>query len=171
MIITTAIPKITDEFGSITDIGWYGAAFYLTSCAFQPLFGKLYSFLSIKAVLLTSIFLFEVGSLVCGTAPNSAALIIGRAIAGWGTAGISSGAVSLAAITPFLVKKVRHRLTLISRSSPSHTWFRCTSGQCIRVCMGRYSAWHRLLAHCWEERLPRKPLGDGASTSTSRLEG
>ncbi|KAM5489870.1 hypothetical protein MaudMau93_002997 [Microsporum audouinii] len=25
-IIATAIPKITDEFGSVGDIGWYGAA-------------------------------------------------------------------------------------------------------------------------------------------------
>ncbi len=44
MIIATAIPKITDEFNSVTDIGWYGSAYLLTTCAFQLMFGKLYTF-------------------------------------------------------------------------------------------------------------------------------
>lgn len=35
--------------------------------------------------------IFELGSLVCGVAPNSIALIIGRAIAGLGSAGILTG--------------------------------------------------------------------------------
>lgn len=37
--------------------------------------------------------LFEVGSLVCALAPNSTTLIFGRAVAGMGSAGISSGAM------------------------------------------------------------------------------
>lgn len=39
-----------------------------------------------------AILLFEVGSALCGAAPNPTALIIGRAIAGAGSAGIFSGA-------------------------------------------------------------------------------
>jgi MFS family permease len=35
--------------------------------------------------------LFLLGSLICGVAPNSIALIIGRAIAGLGSAGILTG--------------------------------------------------------------------------------
>ena len=35
--------------------------------------------------------IFEVGSALCGAAPNSTAFIIGRAIAGLGSAGIFSG--------------------------------------------------------------------------------
>lgn len=97
MIITTAIPQITDDFKSVTDIGWYGSAYLLTTCAFQLLFGKLYSFYSIKATFLTTIILFEVGSAVCGAAPTSVAFIVGRAIAGLGAAGIFSGVVSLPA--------------------------------------------------------------------------
>lgn len=38
-------------------------------------------------------FLFEVGSAICGAAPNSTAFIFGRAVAGIGSAGISGGAV------------------------------------------------------------------------------
>jgi MFS family permease len=96
MIITTAIPQITNDFNSVTDIDWYGSAYQLTTCAFQLLFGKIYSFYSIKATFLISVFLFEAGSAVSGAAPNSDAFIIGRAIAGIGGAGILSGMVSQA---------------------------------------------------------------------------
>lgn len=95
MIITTAIPQITNDFNSVTAIGWYGSAFLLTSCAFQLLYGKIYSFYSIKATFLAAVLLFEVGSAVCGAAPCSAVFIAGRAIAGLGSAGVVSGVVSL----------------------------------------------------------------------------
>ncbi|KAK4210823.1 major facilitator superfamily domain-containing protein [Rhypophila decipiens] len=93
LIITTAIPEITNEFHSVTDIGWYGAAYLFTNCAFMLLTGKIYTFWSVKLVLLTSILLFEVGSAICGAAPNSVAFIVGRAIAGIGAAGIMSGVI------------------------------------------------------------------------------
>ncbi len=96
-IIATAIPKITDHFKSLGDVGWYGSSYLLTTCALQLFFGKLYTFYSIKTVFLVSIFIFEVGSAVCGGAPTSAALIVGRAIAGVGSAGIFSGALIIIA--------------------------------------------------------------------------
>lgn len=34
-IIATAIPKITDEFHSLPDVGWYGSAYLLTTASFQ----------------------------------------------------------------------------------------------------------------------------------------
>ncbi|KAF4638009.1 hypothetical protein G7Y89_g53 [Cudoniella acicularis] len=92
-IISTAIPQITDDFNSLTDVGWYGSAYLLTFCAFQLLFGKIYTFFSVKAVLLTSILVFEVASAICGAAPNSIAFIVGRAIAGVGAAGIMTGTI------------------------------------------------------------------------------
>ncbi|KAI1614547.1 DNA repair protein RAD50 [Exophiala viscosa] len=104
-IIATAIPKITDHFNSLGDVGWYGSAYLLTTCALQLFFGKLYTFYSIKYVYLTSIAIFEVGSAVCGAAPSSKALIVGRAIAGIGSAGIFSGAMVIIAYTVPLVKR------------------------------------------------------------------
>lgn len=74
-------------------VGWYGSAYLLTICGFQLAFGKCYSVFSIKTVFLTAIAIFELGSLICGIAPTSLALIIGRAIAGMGCAGIFSGAL------------------------------------------------------------------------------
>lgn len=41
-IISTAIPKITNQFNSLPDIGWYTAAYQLASSVLQPLAGKLY---------------------------------------------------------------------------------------------------------------------------------
>ena len=81
-IVATAIPKITDEFHSLDQVGWYGSAFFLTLGAFQSTWGKAYKFFPLKTSFLVSIAIFELGSLICAAAPNSTALIIGRAIAG-----------------------------------------------------------------------------------------
>jgi EmrB/QacA subfamily drug resistance transporter len=96
-IIATAIPKITDHFKAIDDIAWYASAYLLTTCSFQLFFGKLYSFLSLKWVFLTALVIFELGSFLCGIAPTSTALIVGRAIAGVGSAGLFSGAILIIA--------------------------------------------------------------------------
>jgi len=94
-IIATAIPRITDTFNSIDDIGWYGSAYLLTACGFILIYGRFYTFYSTKWVFLSGIFLFEVGSAVCGAAPTSNALIVGRAIAGFGSSGIITGAITI----------------------------------------------------------------------------
>lgn len=93
-VIVTAIPRITDDFDSLPDIGWYASAYLMTCGAFQLFFGKIYSMYNVKLVLLFSIVLFEVGSAICGAAPTSIAFIIGRAVAGIGAAGILAGSVS-----------------------------------------------------------------------------
>nr|GAT55039.1 major facilitator superfamily transporter [Mycena chlorophos] len=104
-IIATAIPKITAQFNSLDDVGWYGSSYLLTTAAFQLLFGRFYSFLPVKVVFLTAISIFELGSLICGVAPSSNALIVGRAIAGLGCAGIFSGALIIIANTVPLGKR------------------------------------------------------------------
>ncbi|KAB8235333.1 major facilitator superfamily domain-containing protein [Aspergillus alliaceus] len=55
------------------------------------MFGKLYHLFSIKYVFLASVATFEIGSLIAGAAPTSAALVLGRAVSGVGGAGIISG--------------------------------------------------------------------------------
>ncbi|KAL2269654.1 hypothetical protein VTJ83DRAFT_1838 [Remersonia thermophila] len=94
-IVATAIPKITDEFQSLSDVAWYGSAFFMTVGGFQSTWGKVFKYFPLKWSFLTAIFIFEVGSLICGVAPSSTALIIGRAIAGVGAAGIGSGAYTI----------------------------------------------------------------------------
>lgn len=90
-IVATAIPQITDEFKSLDQVGWYGSAFFLTVASFQSTWGKGYKYFQLKWTFLLAVFVFEVGSLICGVAQNSTTLIVGRAIAGVGAAGISSG--------------------------------------------------------------------------------
>jgi MFS family permease len=94
-IIGTAIPRITDQFHSLADVGWYGSAFFLTTAATQPLWGKIFQFFDLKMMYFVAIFFFELGSLICGVARSSAMLIVGRAIAGIGAAGISSGGYAI----------------------------------------------------------------------------
>ncbi|KAJ7645389.1 MFS transporter [Mycena rosella] len=104
-IIATAIPKITDQFKSLDDVGWYGSAYLLATAATQLLFGKFYTFLPIKWVYIAAISIFEIGSVICGAAPNSNALIVGRAIAGLGSAGIFNGALIIVAHSVPLAKR------------------------------------------------------------------
>ncbi|CAJ2506364.1 Uu.00g004940.m01.CDS01 [Anthostomella pinea] len=94
-IISTAIPAITNEFNSLSQAGWYGSVFFLCYAAFQSVWGKAYKFFDMKFVFLAAIFVFEVGCLIGGLAPNSPALIVGRAIQGGGAAGILLGCYSI----------------------------------------------------------------------------
>ena len=91
------MPAITDEFHSLGDVGWYGSAYLLTSCAFQLFFGKLYHNYSAKWVFITNVVIFSAGSAISGAAPASAVLIVGRAISGIGAAGINSGVLVILA--------------------------------------------------------------------------
>lgn len=98
-IVATAIPHITDEFHSLDQVGWYGSAFFLTIAAFQATWGKAYKYFPLKMTFLLTIFIFELGSLICAVAQDSTALIVGRAIAGMGGAGIASGAYTILAFS------------------------------------------------------------------------
>ncbi|RAH39694.1 MFS general substrate transporter, partial [Aspergillus brunneoviolaceus CBS 621.78] len=92
-IMATAVPAVTSEFHTVEDVGWYGSAYLLTTASAQLLVGSPYTISSIKWVFLTSLLTFELGSVICGVAPSSVVLILGRAIAGCGDAGPLSGAL------------------------------------------------------------------------------
>lgn len=98
-IVATAIPKITDQFHSLDQVGWYGSAFFLTVGSFQATWGKVYKYFPLKTSYLVGIFIFEIGSLICAVANNSTTLIVGRAIAGMGGAGIASGSYTIIAFS------------------------------------------------------------------------
>ncbi|KAK0721051.1 major facilitator superfamily domain-containing protein [Lasiosphaeris hirsuta] len=104
-IISTAIPRITHEFHSTLDIGWYGAAYQLANACMQPLVGKLYTYYPTKTLFLSFFTIFEIGSLVCGLALTSEALILGRLIAGIGAAGVVNGLLAIIAGTVPMAKR------------------------------------------------------------------
>ncbi|OOO04941.1 major facilitator superfamily MFS_1 [Aspergillus oryzae] len=92
-IVATAIPEITSDFHALDHIGWYsGACFLLVGTTSAP-WGKMYKYFSATYIYMTALGLYLVGSVVAAAAPSSIALIIGRALQGWGCAGTLGGSV------------------------------------------------------------------------------
>ncbi|KIX94903.1 uncharacterized protein Z520_09213 [Fonsecaea multimorphosa CBS 102226] len=104
-IIATAIPRITTVFNSLDDVGWYGSSYLLTTTSLQPSFGKIYTYFNVKWTYMLALFIFEVGSVLCGAARNSTMLIVGRAVAGVGAAAIFSGGMTIVAYSVPLRKR------------------------------------------------------------------
>ncbi|KAJ5822782.1 hypothetical protein N7447_005122 [Penicillium robsamsonii] len=94
-IISTAIPRMTSEFHSLGDIGWYGSSYQMASACLQPLAGRVFFNFSTKWVFMGFFFVFELGSLLCGIANSSKMFIIARAVAGMGSAGLMNGALTI----------------------------------------------------------------------------
>ncbi|TLD27192.1 hypothetical protein PspLS_05022 [Pyricularia sp. CBS 133598] len=120
-ILATAVPRITDEFHSLGDVGWYASSYMLTTSASQLLFGRIYKFYPTKCTptcfyqryhftaantrvfgrtFLVSIVVFEIGSAICGAAPSSTIFIVGRSIAGLASAGIFTGCMLMFMMVP-----------------------------------------------------------------------
>ena len=72
--------------------------------------GKLYTFYPAKWMFLSGLVIFEIGSLVCGIAPSSVVLILGRCIAGLGAASLDSGAIIVLTYIVPLSKRYVHEL-------------------------------------------------------------
>jgi MFS family permease len=56
--------------------------------AFMLFFGRVLSIAPAKPVFLLSVGIFELGSLLCATAPSVPVLIFGRAVSGFGASGL-----------------------------------------------------------------------------------
>jgi MFS family permease len=64
----------------------------MTYGGFQSASGKFFKYLPLKPSFLGSIFIFELGSLICAVSQNPTTFIVGRAIAGLGASGLATGA-------------------------------------------------------------------------------
>ncbi|KAL0944844.1 MFS multidrug transporter [Colletotrichum truncatum] len=135
-IVSTAVPKITTTFNSLSHVGWYGAAYNLCGAALQPLAGKLYTHLRSKWTYLCFLFLFEIGSLICGLATSSNMLIVGRAVAGMGSAGLLNGALTIVAYTVPL-----HKRPLITGILMGISNMGVVSGPLVGGALTEYSTW------------------------------
>ena len=71
----------------------------------QPLSGRIYQKFNLKSSFLVFFAIFEIGSAVGGAATSSAMLIVGRAIAGIGSAGLVSGGLTITASAVPLEKR------------------------------------------------------------------
>ncbi|KAK0385481.1 hypothetical protein NLU13_6661 [Sarocladium strictum] len=96
-IVGNIQPSIVKEFKTIELMPWIGTGFALGTM-FILLWGKVYGVFNIKWVYIFNIFLFEIGSAICGAAPTIEALIIGRIIAGVGGSGMYSGTLTYVSV-------------------------------------------------------------------------
>lgn len=49
-IIATAIPRITDQFRALQDVGWYGSSYLLTKCGMYPSVGFFEAYLTNESI-------------------------------------------------------------------------------------------------------------------------
>lgn len=83
--------QVYERLGHIENLAWVGLGFPMGSVATILPFTQAYGLFDVKVLTLSSVALFEVGSALCGAAPTSEALIVGRVIAGVGGAGMYMG--------------------------------------------------------------------------------
>lgn len=83
--------SVYETLGDIQNLAWVGVGFPMASVAVILLQGRAYGLFDVKPLMISSIVIFEAGSALCGAAPTSDALIVGRVIAGIGGSGMYLG--------------------------------------------------------------------------------
>ncbi|KJY00742.1 hypothetical protein TI39_contig314g00004 [Zymoseptoria brevis] len=87
------------DFNSIDKLAYNSVAFFLGAAACVLTWGQIYGQFNAKWVFIVGIILFEIGSAICGAAPNIDTLIAGRAICGVGGSGMYVGVLTLLSMT------------------------------------------------------------------------
>jgi EmrB/QacA subfamily drug resistance transporter len=90
-IVTTALPRITQDLGGFDHYSWVTTAYLVTSTVLVPIAGKLSDQLGRKVLLVVSTVAFLVSSALCGQAQTFDQLVAARAIQG-----LSGGAITAA---------------------------------------------------------------------------
>jgi MFS family permease len=98
-IVANVQPVIVSDFKSVEKLPWISVAFLIGAAGTNLIWGKIFGQFNAKWTYILSVFVFEVGSAVCGAAPNMNALIIGRAICGVSGSGMYVGLMTLLAAT------------------------------------------------------------------------
>ncbi|KAK2594803.1 hypothetical protein QQS21_007491 [Conoideocrella luteorostrata] len=98
-ILATAVPRITDKFGTVKDVGWYSSAYVITNAAFQSSWGRGYKFFPLMWTFIAAVTTFELGNTISALAQNSATLILGRFVAGIGCGGVMTGCFIIIALS------------------------------------------------------------------------
>jgi EmrB/QacA subfamily drug resistance transporter len=88
MIVSTALPTIVGDLGSLNHIAWISTAYILAASVVALFYGKLGDLIGRKPIYLFCIALFTVGSALSGTASSMDQLIGWRAVQGLGGGGL-----------------------------------------------------------------------------------
>ena len=108
-IVGPALPAITAEF-HLPDriLPWILNAYFLMNLAGRAILGKSSDFLGRRMMLASSAGIYGLGAIISALAPNFPALLVGRALQGFGAGGIFP--VASAAVTDFLPADRRGRI-------------------------------------------------------------
>lgn len=104
-IVAAIQPLIVIQFGAVDKLPWLSVAFLLGATATNMVWGRIYSQFNSKWIYILNVFVFEVGSAICGAAPNMDVLIIGRAICGVSGSGLYVGVMTLIAVTTTMAER------------------------------------------------------------------
>lgn len=88
-IVSTALPSIVSDLGGYGAYVWVIMAFFLTTTAFQPLYGQLADIFGRRYPTIFAVAIFALGCGLCGGAHNIGMMIAGRTIQGIGASGIN----------------------------------------------------------------------------------
>lgn len=94
-IVSTAMPAIVGELGGFTLYSWVFSAYLLMNSVTVLIYGKLSDLFGRKPVLFVGIFIFLVGSILCGFADSMKMLIIFRLIQGFGAGAVTPIATTI----------------------------------------------------------------------------
>ncbi|MHB9753308.1 MDR family MFS transporter [Streptomyces sp. BYX5S] len=96
-IVSTAVPQIVGDLGGFSLFSWLFSGYLLAVTVTLPVYGKLSDTFGRKPVLIAGSVLFLVGSVLCASAWNMAALIAFRVVQGLGGGAIQGTVQTLAA--------------------------------------------------------------------------
>ncbi|CAD6446131.1 2b786199-f3c9-4435-9480-7ab88f4ac46b [Sclerotinia trifoliorum] len=88
-VVSTALPSITKELGGGETYVWVINAYFLSSTAFQPLYGQTANIFGRRWLIISAVALFILGSGIAGGAHSMTMLIAGRTVQGIGGGGCS----------------------------------------------------------------------------------
>ena len=91
------MPTIGASLGGARFLPWIVSAYFLTSTAVTPLYGKLSDIHGRRPCCFRRLTLFLVGSVACALSPNIGALILARAVQGLGGGGLMAMAQTVVA--------------------------------------------------------------------------
>ena len=94
-IVATAMPTIVADLGGFNLFSWVFAVYLLTQAVSIPVYGRLADIYGRKKVFYFGAGLFLVGSTLCGFAGSMVALILFRALQGFGAGGVQPIATTI----------------------------------------------------------------------------
>jgi EmrB/QacA subfamily drug resistance transporter len=87
-IVATALPAIASDVGDVERISWVVVSYLIANTIAAPVYGRLGDSFGRRAMILTGLALFMIGSVLCALAPNIELLTAARVLQGFGGGGL-----------------------------------------------------------------------------------